>query len=147
MTGQDICFQPIEFGYSREKTILEVDRLSKRGNYNDISFSLHGGEVIGITGLLGSGRTELALSLFGLNPPESGQIRINSKMVHFTSNWEAITAGIGYVPEDRMMLGLVMPQPVGSNITLAVLDTLVNRLHLIDPIKKRQNLSNSGLPN
>ncbi len=138
MTGQDICFQPIESEYSQEKTILEVDRLSKRGNYSDISFSLHGGEVIGITGLLGSGRTELALSLFGLNPPESGQIRLNSKTVHLASNWEAIAAGIGYVPEDRMTLGLVMPQPVSSNITLAVLDTLVNKLHLIDPIKKQQ---------
>jgi simple sugar transport system ATP-binding protein len=138
MTGQDICFQPIESDYNREKTILEVDRLSKRGNYSDISFSLHRGEVIGITGLLGSGRTELALSLFGLNPPESGQIRLNRKTVQLASNWEAIAAGIGYVPEDRMTLGLVMPQPVSSNITLAVLDTLVNKLHLIDPIKKQQ---------
>jgi len=138
MTGQDICFQPIESEYNQEKIILEVDRLSKRGNYSDISFSLHGGEVIGITGLLGSGRTELALSLFGMNPPDSGQIRLNGTTVHLISNWDAIAAGIGYVPEDRMTLGLVMPQSVSSNITLAVLDTLVNRLHLIDPIKKQQ---------
>ncbi len=138
MTGKDIDFHPVHPPHNSEKSILEVEHLSKRGNYSDISFALHKGELLGITGLLGSGRSELTLSLFGMNPPDSGQVRLNGQMVQFSSNWEAIAAGIGYLPEDRMTLGLVMGQSVSSNMTLAVLETLANRFHLIDPVKKRQ---------
>ncbi|UCE51023.1 MAG: sugar ABC transporter ATP-binding protein [Desulfobacterales bacterium] len=137
MTGQEISYSALTNGFNREKTILEVDRLSKKGNYRDISFDLHEGEVLGFTGLLGSGRTELALSLFGMNPPESGQIRINGETVHLATNHEAIARGIGYVPEDRLTLGLIMEQPVGGNIALTVLKTLLTRCNLIDSGKQK----------
>lgn len=137
MTGQEISYSALANGFNREKTILEVDRLSKKGNYRDISFDLHEGEVLGITGLLGSGRTELALSLFGMNPPESGQIRISGETVHLATNHEAIARGIGYVPEDRLTLGLIMEQSVGGNIALTVLETLLTRFNLIDSGKQK----------
>jgi simple sugar transport system ATP-binding protein len=137
MTGEEISYSALTNDFNRELTILEVDRLSKKGNYRNISFDLHAGEVLGITGLLGSGRTELALSLFGMHPPDSGRIRINAETVHLATNQGAIARGIGYVPEDRLTLGLIMEQPVGSNIALTVLETLLTRFNLIDPGKQK----------
>ncbi len=137
MTGQEISYSALTNDFNRERTILSVDRLSKKGNYRDISFDLHEGEVLGITGLLGSGRTELALSLFGMNPPDSGRIRIDGETVHLATNREAIARGIGYVPEDRLTLGLIMAQSVGNNIALTVLETLLTYFNLIDPGKQK----------
>jgi simple sugar transport system ATP-binding protein len=137
MTGQEISYSALTNDFNRERTILSVDRLSKKGNYRDISFDLHEGEVLGITGLLGSGRTELALSLFGMNPPDSGRIRIDGETVHLATNREAIARGIGYVPEDRLTLGLIMAQSVGNNVAITVLETLLAYFNLIDPGKQK----------
>ncbi len=137
MTGQEVSYHPASNEFDPGRIVLEVDGLCKKGNYRDISFRLHAGEILGVTGLLGAGRTELALSLFGMNPPDSGHIRVNGEPADMVSNREAIAKGIGYVPEDRLTLGLVMEQPVGSNITLTILDTLLRAFHLIDPQKRR----------
>ncbi|GAB4549912.1 MAG: sugar ABC transporter ATP-binding protein [Anaerolineae bacterium] len=115
-----------------EDVLLEVRNLSRRGNFRDISFKLHAGEILGITGLLGSGRTELALALFGDNPPEAGEILIQGKPVQVSSVQDAIRLGIGYVPENRLEQGLIMQQPVGKNIVITVLRRLLGRLGLID---------------
>jgi simple sugar transport system ATP-binding protein len=138
MTGKEVGYANVAKEYNPGKTILKVDHLTKKGNYRDVSFGLHQGEILGITGLLGSGRTELALSLFGMNPPDSGQIQIEGEAVNLASNQDAIAKGIGYVPEDRLTLGLVMEQPVGGNIALPVLKTLLTGLHLIDPQKRKR---------
>jgi simple sugar transport system ATP-binding protein len=115
-----------------EDVLLEVRNLSKRGNFKDISFELYPGEILGITGLLGSGRTELALALFGDNPPDLGEILIQGEPVEIDSIQEAISLGIGYVPENRLKQGLIMEQPVGKNIVLTVLRRLLGWLGLID---------------
>jgi simple sugar transport system ATP-binding protein len=115
--------------------VLEVKNLSKQGDYDDISFRLHEGEILGITGVLGSGRTELALSLFGMNPPDSGEIFLEGESVRLRSNKEAIAKGISYVPEDRLSLGLVMEQPISRNVILTILEKLLNTLKLLDKEK------------
>jgi len=141
MTGQEIDYSTVTVDFNRGKAVLEVNNLGKKGNYRDISFSLHEGEILGVTGLLGSGRTELALSLFGMNPADSGEIVVDGERVHLTSNQEAIAKGIGYLPEDRLTLGLVMDQPVSGNLILTILDRLLNRLGFIDGGKRRSRVT------
>src|SRR5260221_2307604 len=104
--------------------ILEVSGLTRRGHYEEIDLVLHPGEILGITGRLGSGRTELALSLFGMNPPDAGKIRIAGKPVRLPTNRAAIRREIGYVTDDRLSLGLVMPQSIADNIIVSVLSKL-----------------------
>jgi len=136
MTGKKIEYiKPDTSSISRE-VLLEVRDLSKKGNFKNISFKLYRGEILGITGLLGSGRTELALAIFGINPAEKGQIVIDGKAVSIKSNKDAIHQGIGYVPEDRLELGLVMPQSVSNNIIITVLQDLLNSLSMLDKEKR-----------
>ena len=131
MTGKTFDYSIREAPRALGETVLSVSRLSRTGDYQDITLEVRAGEILGITGRLGSGRTELALSLFGMNPPDSGEIRILGRALsrHRTSG--AISRGIAYVSEDRLSLGLVMQQPISANITLAVLERLGGRLGLI----------------
>jgi simple sugar transport system ATP-binding protein len=95
------------------------------------------GEILGITGLLGSGRTELALSIFGMNPPDSGEILIEGVRQKIASNTDAQKLGIAYVPEDRLSQGVILNQPIIENLTVTVLDRLLDKLGLIDLRKRR----------
>jgi simple sugar transport system ATP-binding protein len=104
---------------------LRVNALTRHGHYDDITFEIRAGEVLGVTGLLGSGRTSLALSLFGLLEPDSGQVVVDGKAVALRSTQDALRAGIGYVPEDRLREGLFLPQPIGKNVVVRVIDALV----------------------
>lgn len=104
---------------------LRVEGLSRRGHYADISLEVRAGEVLGITGLLGSGRTSLALSLFGQLPPDGGRVYVDGRPVALHSTQDALEAGIGYVPEDRLREGLFLPQPIGKNVVVRVIDSLV----------------------
>ena len=119
---------------------LEVRGLTCTGQYAGIDFELHPGEILGLTGRLGSGRTELALSLFGMNPHDAGEIRVNGKPVHFRNNRDAIRQGIAYVSEDRLSLGLVMPQTIADNTVVSVLRRLVGALGLIDGARRAQTI-------
>jgi simple sugar transport system ATP-binding protein len=117
--------------------LLEVKGLTRVGEYADISFSIRQGEVLGITGLLGAGRTELALSLFGMTRPDAGEIRLAGRPLLLGSNRGAIQAGIAYVPEDRLNLGLNMRQSVQDNLVVSVLARLANRFGWIEPRHRR----------
>ncbi len=141
MTGQNIQYSPYAFeSQDKEETpLLEVKNLTKKGQFENISFSVKKGEILGITGLLGSGRTEIALSLFGLNKPDSGDIYVEGKRVAIASTRDAIKLGIGYLPEDRMSQGLFIEQPIGSNIIITVIRQLLGKLRLIQ-MKKRVSL-------
>lgn len=123
-----------------EIPLLEVRDLSKNGHYEQISFALHKGEILGVTGLLGSGRTELALSLFGLNPPESGEICIDGAPVVIESPRQAVNLGISLLPEDRHSQGLFLQQSIGNNIIATILHKLLNFLKLIDTSKKTRQI-------
>ena len=125
MTGRDITDEKFEPKHIDSSPVLEVKNLTcKNGNYKDVSFELHKGEVLGITGLLGSGRTELALSLFGIIKPQSGDIILNGKKVKISSPVAAQELRIGYVPEDRLTEGLCLLQPISENIILSSLKEL-----------------------
>lgn len=139
MTGKKVehtLYRPAGQG----EVLLEVRNLSRPGNFKDISFKLHRGEILGITGLLGSGRTELALALFGVNPAEAGDIFVEGRRAQIRSVQDAIRWGIGYVPENRLEQGLVMQQSVAKNIVITVLHKLLNSLGLIDATKARNTV-------
>src|SRR6266404_3703759 len=126
---------------SKGEPMLEVSRLTREGQYADVDLELRPGEILGLIGRLGSGRTELALSLFGMNPPDSGKIRIAGKPVRLPTNRAAIRRGIGYVPEDRLSLGLVMPQSIADNIIVSVLRRLTGVFGLIDGGRRRRTIN------
>lgn len=138
MTGKEFVQEKLSEKIENRKTLLEVKNLSKKNEYKNINFKLYQGEILGITGMIGSGRTELALSLFGMNPPNYGQILLEGKQVHFKSNESAIEAGIGYVPEDRIDQGLIMEQDIKNNVTITIFEKLLNHLKMIDQ-KKQQS--------
>ena len=137
MTGLSIEHRISARDVAAAPPLLEVRGLTRAGEYADVDFTLHRGEVLGLTGLLGAGRTELALSLFGMTRPDAGQIRLEGRPVALATNQDAIRAGIAYVSEDRLNLGLNMRQSVGDNLVLASLDRLANGLGWIAPGRRR----------
>lgn len=116
--------------------VLQTEGLTRHGEYQDISITIRQGEVVGLTGLLGAGRTELASTLFGLTRPDAGRFSLNGRPMVFASNRDAIAAGIGYVPEDRLSLGLVQPQSIADNVVAPVLTKILGAGGLIDRTAK-----------
>ncbi len=103
-------------------TALNVSRLSsKERGVKDVSLQVRRGEILGLAGLVGSGRTELAEALFGLAPREAGEIQIDGKPVEIRSPGDAVREGLAHVPEDRRNHGVVLQMPVSENITIASL--------------------------
>lgn len=100
--------------------LLRVEGLTRRGHYHDVGFALHAGETIGFCGLMGSGRTEVALSLFGLNPPDSGTITVEGRPIRPRMPSEAIAAGIALVSEDRHTQGLFPRRTIDTNIVSSI---------------------------
>lgn len=111
---------------SGREPVLKVENLSASG-FEGISFDLHAGEVLGVAGQLGSGRTELSLALYGILKPFGGTIKIGGKEVHLNSVADAQKHGIALVPEDRLTEGLFLPQPIYKNISVASFDQLAKR--------------------
>lgn len=116
---------------------LEVEGLERRGEFGPVSFSIRAGEVLGLGGLLGAGRTELALCLFGMTRPDAGTVRLAGKPLPPGSPAAAIRAGLAYLSEDRLALGLVLRQSVEKNLVLASLDRLADRFGWIVPARRR----------
>lgn len=105
-----------------KEEILRVESLGKAGYFKDISFSLRKGEIVGLTGLVGSGRTEVAQALFGILPFDEGDVYSNGQRIKPANPKEAMNLGIGYLAEDRQLQGLVLDWEIGKNITLSTLD-------------------------
>lgn len=122
---------------------LDVRSISKQGNFKDISFKLHEGEILSLTGLVGSGRTEVATAIFGLNRPDSGEIMINGQKVNISSPMKAMQYGIAYIPESRQQQGLIIKQSTGSNLVLTILKKIRNKLSLIDNKKEKSAVCES----
>ncbi len=138
MTGRDVEYQQYERKNASEDSLLEVKNLTKGGNYEDVSFRMRPGDILGLTGLLGAGRTELALSLFGLNKPDSGDIYVNGQKTVINNPQDAIDAGIGLVPEERAVQGLFLQKSVDENVAAAILKRLKGFLGNIDSNKSRE---------
>lgn len=136
MTGRDIAPDPYRPGdLAGSPTVIEVTDLVRAGSAERVSFSIRAGEIVGLVGLLGSGRTELATALFGLTPIDSGTVRVHGVAVDIRSTKDAIRAGIAYVPEDRAVQGLFSGQPIARNIVAASIDTVASALGFLAPKK------------
>ena len=117
---------------------LRVEGLTRRGAFRDIDFTLRRGEILGITGLLDSGRNELALALAGVAPAEGGRVVLDGETLALDTPAEAIARGIGYVPEDRLVEGLFLEKSIRDNIGVAVLKRLQGALGLLDGRRSRK---------
>ncbi|MEM7537431.1 MAG: sugar ABC transporter ATP-binding protein [Chloroflexota bacterium] len=131
MTGQSIGEQSYRFTPDmNQPPILAVEGLHSGTILHDISLNVRAGEIVGITGLLGSGRTELALALFGMHPVDSGQIQMHGKSIALRTPQDAIANGIGYVPEDRLTEGLFLERSIAHNVVVRTIDRLLGAFRL-----------------
>jgi len=125
MTGRDVPETPPGDVPTGARTMMRVANLGKAGYFSDIDFDLKTGEVLGVTGLLGSGRTSVAKALFGLVAPDRGTIAVDGRDVPTGDPQAASRAGIGYVPEDRLTEGLFLSQSILRNVAIGRLDAHV----------------------
>jgi ABC-type sugar transport system ATPase subunit len=118
--------------------VLEVRDFNKAGNFKNVSFHVNRGEILGITGLVGAGRTEILKAIFGINRQDSGQLLLEGKEISISSAQDAVAHGIAYLPENRLSEGLVLRKSMADNIAVTVADRLTDRLGLIDRDKRRE---------
>jgi rhamnose transport system ATP-binding protein len=116
--------------------VVSVRGLSGAGFVQEVNFEVRAGEILGFFGLVGAGRSEVAQMLFGITPPDQGEIRLNNQVVRLRSSRDAMRLGISLVPEDRHQQGLVLPFPIRANETLPILRRLANGLGLVDRVKE-----------
>jgi ABC-type sugar transport system ATPase subunit len=126
MVGRDIHELYPTLPEPTPDTVLEVRGLSCGAEYRNISFELHRGEILGFAGLVGAGRTAVARGIFGLDPPDSGEVSLGGKPANFRSTGEAIKAGLGYLTEDRKAVGILPDMAVTENISIAALGSMSN---------------------
>jgi rhamnose transport system ATP-binding protein len=119
------------------EVVMKVEGLGRSGVFSEVSFELRRGEVLGFAGLVGAGRTDIALSLFGVSPADIGTIELEGQRLEIGSPQQALSHGIAYLSEDRRRLGLSVEQSVMANVTLATLKRYTNALSLIDQDKER----------
>jgi ABC-type multidrug transport system ATPase subunit len=114
-----------------QAVVLSVQGLSRAPRYEDVSFELRRGEIVGLAGLVGAGRSEMALGIFGAPPPDRGEVRLNGSSIRVDRPRTAMRHGIGLVPQDRKLQGLVLMLGVGTNLSLAAIRRL-SRAGMID---------------
>ena len=131
MVGREIDLTKSRTTCARKDLVLAVTNLGRQGVFEGVTFDLHRGEVLGFAGLIGAGRTDVGLALFGIEPATSGTVLLDGKPVTVRSPREGMNLGIAYVSEDRRQLGLVLPMAIFANITLPVLRRFLNRLGLV----------------
>jgi ABC-type sugar transport system ATPase subunit len=142
MVGRDIVDIFHRPSHNPGKTALNIRHLSNP-NIHNVSFDLHYGEILGLVGLVGSGRTELARALFGIDPIFQGEIRIDNKPVSIKSPRDALENGLVLIPEDRKQQGLVMMQSVAFNIALPWVNQWISACS--PNRKKRQEIVNRAI--
>lgn len=138
MVGRELEEQFPRVEVKKGKEILKVENLKNR-YIDDVSFNLHEGEILGISGLMGAGRTELAKTIYGNLKKDSGKILIDGKEIDIKSEKDAIKAGIAYVSEDRKGDGLVLGMSVKENMTLSALD-FFSSLFKLDHSKEKKEV-------
>lgn len=124
------------------KTVLEVRGLTRQGTFDNVSFQVHEGEILGFSGLMGAGRTEIMRGLYGLDPIDSGEVFLDGKSLHITSPKAAVDAGIGMVTEDRLTSGGIATLSVMNNSTLPSIPDISRLLGYI-PSKKEKEMYDS----
>ena len=138
MVGRDIGNLFGEASYKAgEKVILEVKGLTRRGAYRDISFQLHEGEILGLSGLVGAGRSEIVRGIFGLDPADSGDVMLDGGRLALGKPGAALRRGIAFVSEDRRLESIIQGFSVRANVTILLLARVLSRLGLIN--RRREN--------
>ena len=114
------------------EVVLEVKHLSSGNAFNDVSFTLRRGEILGFSGLMGAGRTEVARAIFGADPHDGGEIFVNGKRVNIKTPEDAVKLGIGYLSEDRKRYGLLLDKSITENSALASIDKYTKGIFIND---------------
>ena len=141
MTGTVISHDVMARDTGGRPEVLKIEGLTRAGEFEEISLTLRAGEVVGLTGLIGAGRTELCHSLFGMTRADRGRITLNGQDLQLRSNRDAVAAGIAYVSEDRLALGLIQPQSIADNTVLSVLRQISGAGGLLSSRKKDATVS------
>ena len=137
MVGRELAERPAEAHGAPGQPVLHVERLTREGVFTDISFTVRSGEIVALAGLVGSGRSEVARAVFGIDRYDAGTVAVGGQRLRRASPTSAMAAGVGFVPEDRRQQGLVMDMSVQQNIALASLGRL-RRAGLIKASAERQ---------
>ncbi len=144
MTGKEIAEENFVFEDTGAAPLLRVENLTHTGAFENVSFSVRPGEILAVTGQLGSGRTEVAEALFGLKPATSGKIYIREKETPIRTRRDALDNNIAYLPEDRLSEGLLLNRSLGDNFSSAIIDRMKNRFGII-PEASIEALSNKWM--
>jgi rhamnose transport system ATP-binding protein len=128
-------------GLGRE--ILRVEKLGLVGKFADVSFSVRAGEIVGMAGLVGAGRSEIAQSLFGIRPPSAGRVYLNGRYVEPRDPSQMLSLGLAYLPEDRDGQGLILPESIAENVTLPIVGRLA-RAGILNRTSQRQIAKNAA---
>lgn len=137
MTGTMLTSDVSAQDRSAGAPVLEVQGLRREGEFEDITLTVRAGEIVGLTGLIGAGRTELAHALIGMTRPDAGTVRLEGRVITPRSIRDAIGVGIAYVSEDRLSLGLIQPQSIADNTVMAVLDRLESPPGVLSTAKRK----------
>ena len=124
MVGRELAERPPGEQVAPGEPLLTVDRLTREGVFTDISFTVRAGEIVALAGLVGSGRSEVARAIFGIDRYDAGAVTLRGQRLRRGSPTAAMAAGVGFVPEDRRQQGLVMDMSVQQNVALASLGRL-----------------------
>ena len=142
MVGREIGNKFPKIDIKKGETLLEVKNLKRKGSFENINFTLRKGEILGVSGLMGAGRTEVMRSIFGIDPIDSGEVYLEGKQVNIKSPADAIKNKIGFITEDRRDEGLVLSMDVKENITLCTLSKFLSNPGKLD-LGKEINEANS----
>lgn len=133
MVGREVKDETVDIpDLSDQPELLQVTNLSRGKDIKDVSFSLKKGEILGFAGLMGAGRTEVARAIFGADPIDSGEIRVNGEVRKISTPNDAVQAGIGYLSEDRKHFGLALGMDVRANIAMASVSRFSNSLGVLN---------------
>lgn len=148
MTGRelDLFGEPKPPETISDEVILKVENFTSKGHYEGISFEARKGEILGLYGLVGAGRTEVMRGLFGVDERDGGTVYIKGKKVNIDSPKTAKDHGMGFVTEDRRSEGLILDAPLKTNISMPNLRAISNRLGLLD-LKKEKQYAREGMSN
>jgi simple sugar transport system ATP-binding protein len=143
MTGRSVEYPRYVRKVEDNSIRFEVRELTRPGHFENVNFKMRPGDIFGVTGLLGSGREELALSLFGLNPARSGKVLINEKSANIQSPTEAVSLGLSLLPEDRHAQALFPTHSISENVSAASLSKITSKAGLLnrkDEVTNAQNM-------
>jgi rhamnose transport system ATP-binding protein len=136
MVGREVKALFPKTAAERGEELLRAERLSRGAEFRDVSFAVHRGEILGLYGLVGAGRTEVAKTIFGMKAPDSGKIYVRGEERTIRHPRDAIALGVAYVPEDRDEEGIILDMDVSVNITLPILRSC-SRWGWLDPERER----------